>query len=224
MAFPVPPKPKGAVRRAGKAIAAGTATIHDYDLVDQWRSSHGYAINTFKVWLRRKIATSGTAAEFAQRLKRKNTVIDKLRRTAPDGSPLISDVTSMHDFAGCRLIFNDIDGLHSFREWLHSPSVLENVRHRPKHADQNKYNYIERPKVSGYRGIHDVFLHYPRSHRPGIDPSEPWQGLMVEIQYRTRAQHAWATALEISDILDGQRTKFGHGEDERGVFLRWLVR
>src|SRR5690606_14337587 len=29
----------------------------------------------------------------------------------------------------------------------------------------------------------------------------------------------WATALEISDILDRERTKFGFAEDERGKFF-----
>lgn len=81
------------------------------------------------------------------------------------------------------------------------------------------WDYIDHPKTTGYRGIHDVFLHFPRPHRTGDTTSAPWQGLMVEVQYRTRAQHAWATALEISDILDRQRTKFGYGDDERGIFF-----
>lgn len=125
----------------------------------------------------------------------------------------------MQDFAGCRLIFNNIEDLHAFRNYLLSNKVMENVNHRLKHEDLDKYNYIEHPKPTGYRGIHDVFLHNPRPHRKGDTTSAPWQGLMVEVQYRTRAQHAWATALEISDILDTQRTKFGYGDDERGVFF-----
>jgi ppGpp synthetase/RelA/SpoT-type nucleotidyltranferase len=219
MAFITPPGSKARVRQAGKNIADGSATAEDFELVDQWRSAHSYAINTFKVWLRRKIIQSGIEAEFAQRLKRRNTVIDKLKRKKPDGTPLIRDVTTMQDFAGCRLIFKDIEQLNQFREFLLSPKVLENVNHRLKHEDLNKYNYIEHPKRTGYRGIHDVFLHFPRPHRVGEITSAPWQGLMVEVQYRTEAQHAWATALEISDILDVERTKFGHGDDDRGLFF-----
>jgi len=219
MAFIIPPASRSQVRQAGKAIADNTATIHELALVDQWRSSHSYVINTFKVWLRRKIDASGIEAEFAQRLKRRNTVLDKLRRKKPDGTPLIRDVTTMQDFAGCRIIFNNIDDLNKFRDFIISQKVMENVNHRLKHEDRNKYNYIEHPKITGYRGIHDVFLHFPRPHRKGDDTSAPWQGLMVEVQYRTRAQHAWATALEISDILDQQRTKFGYGEDDRGLFF-----
>lgn len=219
MAFPEPPDPKKRVKVAGKAIAAGTATDEDYATVDQWRAAHGYVINTFKVWFRRKIAASAVHAEFAQRLKRRNTVIDKLKRKRPDGQPLIHDVTSMHDFAGCRLIFDDISDLVAFRTFMLSNEVLGDVNHKLRHADPDKYNYIEHPKATGYRGIHDVFLHYPRPHRRGDTRSTPWQGLAVEVQYRTRPQHAWATALEISDILDRERTKFGFAEDARGQFF-----
>jgi ppGpp synthetase/RelA/SpoT-type nucleotidyltranferase len=219
LSFSEPPSSKTQVRNAGRAVAEGRATQEDYDLVDQWRAAHSYVLNTFKVWFRRRIDNSPIRAEFAQRLKRRNTVIDKLQRTKPDGTPLIRDVTTMQDFAGCRLIFEDINDLNSFRSELLSSRSLSNVNHKLKHEDLDKYNYIEHPKATGYRGVHDVFLHHPRPHRSGDKTSEPWHGLMVEVQYRTRAQHAWATALEISDIMDRQRTKFGHGDDARGVFF-----
>ncbi|WMT90106.1 RelA/SpoT domain-containing protein [Pelagibacterium sp. H642] len=219
MAFTQPPESRSRVRNAGRAVAEQRATPEDYELIDQWRAAHSYVLNTFKVWFRRRIEHAPINAEFAQRLKRRNTVLDKLQRMKPDGTPLIRDVTTMQDFAGCRLIFDSIDDLNAFRGDLLSPRSMENVNHKLKHSDLDKYNYIEHPKTTGYRGIHDVFLHYPRPHRRGNQTSAPWQGLMVEVQYRTRAQHAWATALEISDIMDRQRTKFGHGDDDRGIFF-----
>jgi len=218
MTYPKPPSSKTKVKAAGRSIAKSTESQDEIDLVDQWRASHGYVINTFQIWLRRALERSKIEAEFAQRLKRRRTVIDKLRRKRPDGTPLIRDVTSMHDFAGCRLIFNNIEDLNNFRSELHSAKSMRNVKHKLQH-DLKKYDYIEHPKSSGYRGIHDVFRHYPRAHRKGDTASMPWHGLRVEIQYRTRAQHAWATALEISDIIDGQRTKFDLVTDDRGRFF-----
>src|SRR5690606_32564106 len=97
--------------------------------------------------------------EFAQRLKRRNTVIDKLRRKDSAGNPLIRDVTAMHDFAGCRLIFENISDLHSFRDYMHSSRVMKNVNHSLKN-DVDKYDYISSPKFTGYRGIHDVYRHF----------------------------------------------------------------
>jgi putative GTP pyrophosphokinase len=174
-------------------------------------------INTFQAWLKGHINRKKYYIEFAQRLKRRNTVIDKLRRTNADGEPLIKDVSAMHDFAGCRMIFHDINQLHDFRDYIHSSAVMRNVEHSLRH-DPQKYDYISWPKFSGYRGIHDVYKHFPRgSKRRQL--KKPWDGLLVELQYRTRAQHAWATAVEISDLLDGERTKFELNTSERGKFF-----
>jgi len=95
---------------------------------------------------------------------------------------------------------------------------MEHVIHKLRH-DISKYDYINHPKSSGYRGIHDVYGHYPRAHRRGSKESQPWHGLLVEVQYRTRVQHAWATALEISDIVDGQKTKFDLDDTDRVKFF-----
>lgn len=217
MAYPEPPLSKSAVRRAGQAISSGIAKETDFDLVDQWRASHGYVINTFQAWLKGHINKQNCHIEFAQRLKRRNTVIDKLKRKNAAGEPLISDVASMHDFAGCRMIFNDIQELQEFRKYLHSSQVMRNVEHQLRH-EPDKYDYINHPKFTGYRGIHDVYRHYPRGSNRR-QKKKPWDGLLVELQYRTRAQHAWATAVEISDILDGERTKFELDTTERGRFF-----
>ena len=212
-----PPESKSAVRRAGKAISEGNATTEDYDLVDQWRSSHGYVINNIQIWLKRHIAKQSYNVEFAQRLKRRNTVIDKLQRKNAAGIPLIADVVAMHDFAGCRLIFETLEDLKNFRSYMASPAVMKNVKHELKYPPE-KYDYIEHPKSTGYRGIHDVYRHLPRGSNR-VEGKKPWDGLMVEVQYRTRAQHAWATAVEISDLVDGERTKFEMDQSKRGEFF-----
>jgi len=217
MAYPEPPLSKSAVRRAGQAISNGTAQPDDYRLVDQWRAAHGYVVNTFQAWIKGHIGKKDYYIEFAQRLKRRNTVIDKLQRQNAAGENLIADVSAMHDFAGCRMIFNDIQQLNDFRSYMHSAAVMRNVEHSLRH-EPGKYDYIEHPKFTGYRGIHDVYRHYPRGSNRRQE-KKPWDGLLVELQYRTRAQHAWATAVEISDLLDGERTKFELNTSDRGRFF-----
>jgi ppGpp synthetase/RelA/SpoT-type nucleotidyltranferase len=223
MSFVSPPESKRAVNTAGSKIAEQIETQDDVRLVDQWRSSHAYVLNTFQIFFKRRIGASNLPVEFAQRLKRRNTIIDKLRRRKPDGSKLMGDVTSMQDFAGCRLIFESIADLDKFRIFLHSSPQMKNVKHFLKHKKSpDKFNYISHPKWTGYRGIHEVFVHQPRPHRKGQDTAAPWRGLLVEVQYRTRIQHAWATALEISDFVDGERTKFAlepHQVNERSRFF-----
>lgn len=218
MAYPAPPKPKRDVKRAGESYSLSRATIGDLRLIDQWRASHGYVINTFQAWIKGHINRQFYYVEFAQRLKRRKTVLDKLLRRDSDGQLLIKDVSSMHDFAGCRMIFENLSDLNDFRKYMHSTAVMKNVQHQLRH-DPDKYNYIEHPKSSGYRGIHDVYKHFPRGSDRTEKETKPWDGLLVEIQYRTRAQHAWATAVEISDLLDGERTKFELDLTERGEFF-----
>lgn len=217
MAYPTPPDSKSAVNRAGRAIADGSASNKEILEVDRWRSSHGYVINTFQAWIKGHISRREEFVEFAQRLKRRNTVINKLQRKNSLGAPLISDVTGMHDFAGCRMIFDNVNELMSFRTYMHSPAVMKSVDHELRHV-ADKYDYIATPKSSGYRGIHDVYKHFPRGSKRR-EAKKPWDGLLVEIQYRTRAQHAWATAVEISDLLDGEQTKFELDTTERGKFF-----
>lgn len=221
--FVEPPASKRAVNRSGEKIAANKAELEDITLVDQWRASHAYVLNTFQIFFKRRIADHDHGIEFAQRLKRRNTIIDKLQRRNEAGERLMGDVTSMQDFAGCRLIFPDMTTLMSFRAFVHSPEKMRSVFHVLKHPDNpDKFNYFQSPKWTGYRGIHEIFIHRPRPHRKGEDVAKPWRNLLCEIQYRTRIQHAWATALEISDFLDGERTKFALQEDDPNPRVRFF--
>ncbi|MBT0957089.1 RelA/SpoT domain-containing protein [Alphaproteobacteria bacterium KMM 3653] len=188
------------------------------ELINEWRAAHGYVINTFQAWIKGHIKQTNLNVEFAQRLKRQKTVIDKLKRRRQDGSPVITDVTAMQDLAGCRLIFDNIQDLRKFQEHLRSSAVLRNVRHIYKNNIE-KFDYIRRPKATGYRGVHEVLRHFPRGSDRNSMEKKPWDGLLVEVQLRTRVQHAWATAVEISDLVDRERTKFTDGDSPREKFF-----
>jgi putative GTP pyrophosphokinase len=86
----------------------------------------------------------------------------------------------MDDVAGCRLIFPDIPALYAFREALHKARF----QHERKNGI-DKYDYIKNPKETGYRGIHDIYEYDVRS-----DTGQASKGLLLELQYRTRVQHA----------------------------------
>jgi putative GTP pyrophosphokinase len=72
--------------------------------------------------------------------------------------------------------------------------------------DIAKYDYIKTPKSSGYRGVHDVY-EYNVSSKQGAR----FKGLMLELQYRTKAQHAWATAVEVVSQMTDYEPKFNRG-------------
>jgi len=187
---------KSRVNRAGENVSSGTATEDDLIVIDTWRAAHKAVLNTFQAILRSRTRTTEEVV-VAQRHKRKNTIFNKLKRL--HGMQL----ARMDDIAGCRLIFPGIDELHKFRNRFLSANFDHKRRNEPE-----KYNYIARPKLSGYRGIHDVYEYDVRSNE-GIN----LKGLLIEIQYRTRIQHAWATTVEVIGYITSSQPKFQTGDD-----------
>ncbi len=124
----------------------------------------------------------------AQRLKRLASVEAKIRRF-----PKML-VSRMQDLGGCRAILptaDDVDRLLTVYEtkWQ-------------GHEFVRKYDYLEQPKSSGYRSVHLVYRYRSRNER-----NAGWNGLRIEVQLRSRLQHAWATAVETVDALTGTRLK-----------------
>lgn len=190
---------RGAVTRAGQALASNVGSDLDREIVNNWRNSHAYILNTFQANLRDYMRRHDSMnITFAQRLKRLNTILDKL------ATGRARNLATMHDLAGCRLIFDSIDDIQQFRASFHKT--------RAKHArnDDDRYDYIAHPKPTGYRGIHEVYKYASQSAGGKL-----YSGLKIEVQYRTRTQHAWATAVEISDLLDGARIKFDQNANPR---------
>lgn len=101
---------KKRVSRAGNAVRQGTEQQEDIDAIENWRASHNYVLNTFQATLRRH--ARGKDITVAQRLKRRLTVYDKLKRQ-PD-----MKLARMHDIAGCRLIFDNISALNATRQQI----------------------------------------------------------------------------------------------------------
>jgi putative GTP pyrophosphokinase len=187
---------KGAINRAGDALrsdaglAAGQGTV-----LESWRMAHRDVIHTFEAMLRAR-AKKNEDIKIAQRLKRRMTIIDNLSRYAN------MQLARMDDVAGCRLIFPNVEALHEFRNKVHRARF----RHVLK-SDKGKYDYIETPTERGYRGIHDIYEYRARKGRP-----KRCEGLLIEIQYRTSVQHAWATAVEVVTRLTENEPKFDRGD------------
>ncbi|MEQ7421297.1 RelA/SpoT domain-containing protein [Xanthomonas campestris pv. campestris] len=199
---------KSQVRKAGKRIAEALdvnyVAVSDINMVDDWRKAHLTPLTSIAMWLR-KPSIDATGLAPAQRLKRRGTVLDKLIH----GRAV--DASTMHDLGGCRLIFPDLQSLQDFREFLETRT---RAGHKLLH-DRSKYDYIALPKETGYRGVHYVY-----SYQPTSAANIELKGLKIEIQLRTDVQHAWATSVEIADLVLGARTKFEDGTGQYGEFFR----
>ncbi len=185
---------KSRVNKAGNNVRNGSYTPEDLEVIEEWRASHRAVLNTFQETLRRR--TRSTDIVVAQRHKRKSTITDKLDRL-PN-----MQLSRMDDVAGFRLIFPTLEDLYSFRTKFHNAKF----RHKRRN-DIDKYDYISKPKHTGYRGIHDVYVYDVNS-----DIGRALKGLLVEIQYRTLIQHSWATAVEVIGFITESQPKFEQGD------------
>lgn len=185
---------KSRVTRAGNAVRDSIADLEDYLVIEEWRAAHRPVLNTFQAILRNR--TRYSKVTVAQRHKRRSTIFDKLSRF-PE-----MQLARMDDVAGCRLIFQDIDSLNKFRTNFHKARF-----HHKRKNESDKYDYIKNPKGTGYRGIHDVY-----SYDVNSESGKHLKGLLVEIQYRTEVQHAWATAVEVIGFITEHQPKFEKGD------------
>jgi len=186
---------KSRVNLAGDNIRSGKVNLDDLIVIDEWRAAHRAVLNTFQAILRTR--TRGKGIFVAQRHKRKSTIFGKLSRL-PE-----MQLARMDDVAGCRLIFSNIKDLYAFRGIFHRARFNHKRRN-----DIDKYDYIKKPKETGYRGIHDVYVYDVNS-----ETGRHLKGLMVEIQYRTKIQHAWATAVEVIGFITESQPKFQEGDN-----------
>lgn len=185
---------KKRVSKAGENVRSGEFTTEDLLIIEEWRAAHRNVLNTFQSILR--FRTRREKITVAQRHKRQKTIFDKLNRIQS------MQLVRMDDVAGCRLIFEDIESLNNFREDFHKARF----KHKRKN-DVDKYNYIKKPKETGYRGIHDIYEYNVNSIE-----NRDLAGLYIEIQYRTTAQHAWATAVEVIGFITESQPKFQKGD------------
>lgn len=197
MAWVAPKYSKGQVDRAGDLIASRNfddfdALFESLDILNNWRSAHSFPLNTFQMWLRRRAYGLSSHALVAQRIKRVPSIISKLQRF--EGMKL----SRMQDIGGCRAIVPSTANVRKLRKAYDSSDL--------KHQLVNEKDYISAPKSSGYRGIHLVY-------RYRSDKTPTYNGLQIEIQLRSRIQHAWATAVETVGTFLQQSLKSSEGPE-----------
>jgi putative GTP pyrophosphokinase len=195
MAFPTPRYTKGQINRAGEILAKPISNFDEMEwaqaVLTNWRACHGYPINTFQATLRGKLRAIDADGLVAQRLKRTVSIVDKLRRFNS------MRLSRMQDIGGLRAVVSNVTKVRQLREAYHST--------RFKHELVTEKDYISEPKEDGYRGVHLVF-------RYCNDLAPAYNGLSVEMQIRTKLQHAWATAVETMGTFLGQALKSRQGE------------
>jgi len=175
-------------------------------VINNWRSSHSFPLQCFKMTLLRRAKRVDSKAIIAQRLKRLSSIDAKLRRFSN------MKLSQMQDIGGCRAVVEDMGSLEKLVK-LYAKGRSKNPTKR--HEFLNAKDYILNPKTDGYRSVHFIYRYRSRSKKHKV-----YNGLKIEIQLRSKLQHAWATAVETVSIFTGQTLKSSGGEaDWRRFFI-----
>ncbi|WP_248744017.1 MULTISPECIES: RelA/SpoT domain-containing protein [unclassified Pseudomonas] len=207
MAWVIPIYSKERVKRAGATLFNENATDEEYEealqILNNWRSSHSYPVNTFQAGLRTKLNAMGINGIVAQRLKRIPSIMAKLERFKN------MSLSRMQDIGGLRAVVSTAKQVYELRDSYVEKSKFE-------HVLVSENDYIKEPKDSGYRGIH---LIYKYNNRKG--GAKAYEGLQVELQIRNDLQHAWATAVETAGVFLNQALKSSMGNGRWLEFFRY---
>lgn len=180
------------INKAGKIIADPFSTIEEREdalvILNNWRAAHAYPLQVICSNLRKK----NPNAIVVQRLKRLESITGKIQRF-PE-----MQLYKMQDLGGCRVIVDTIEQVYE--------SVDKYKSSRIRHILKREYDYIANPKKSGYRSYHMVY----QFHSETKDTYN--KNMFIEIQFRTKLQHMWATAVEMMGIYTKSNLKSSQGD------------
>lgn len=152
---------------------------------DRYREAHLEPLTELTIEIQTALGSFDKPYYVAQRLKRRPQIIRKLNR-------LSVRLTQLQDIGGLRVVVdnnseaNAVDRI--INKWIESNTYYELQRttdYRPEGRDD-----------SGYRAIHKIIER---------------DGLKLEIQIRSMAQHFWAESIERTSVFYGKRLKEGEG-------------
>lgn len=203
-AFPQLTISKNEIRRVGKELKSRLPD--DAEMMDRhaevfriaygWRNAHFFPMRM----MRRELGSISKAVcedvLTAGRLKRMNSIRMKLRNSS-------TKFERMQDLGGCRAILSTPTSVQKLVDKYRSGNS--------RHQISRETDYISSPRASGYRSHHFVMRYKAKN-----EAEAQFDGLQIELQVRTKNQHAWATAVEAIGLITGFDLKHENG-DQRWV-------
>lgn len=203
--FPVFRFSKKEVGRAGKALARDLIWTgnddenaemirHVFSVAYNWRDSHAYPMRCIRGDVSARLRSRNIPGVAVARLKRMPSIRRKMR---VQGWKL----DQIQDLGGCRAI---LDSMKDVRR------LIEGIKGNTRHDVHSESDYLTNPKPDGYR-CHHLILKFVGDNK---DERDAFEGRRIEIQVRTRLQHAWATAVEAIGLSRGEDLKAGIGNSQ----------
>lgn len=191
---------KGEVDKAGDALAGIPVKNMSKDdaisVLENFRSIHIHPLNVFRMSLGRKAKLVSKSALISQRLKRAPSIIRKLEIQKK------MSLSQMQDIGGLRAVVGDLKEVYKLRDLVRSSESQPAF----KSVMVKEYDYVKDPKKSGYRSIHLVY-----KYEKNVNKNNQCR---IEVQLRTKIQHAWATAVEVMGTYLNQPLKQSFGNKD----------
>ncbi|CAC9615255.1 hypothetical protein [uncultured Gammaproteobacteria bacterium] len=183
---------KEKINQAGYCFIGKSNNLSKNDadnILKGFRLIHQHPMTLFRHTIDRKLKKHNINALVSQRLKRIPSIVKKLEIQEN------MQLSRMQDIGGLRIVVDTIQEANLIRDEIKKVEKHRNF----KFTFANEKNYIETPADSGYRSIHMVY-----KYDKGMELRKQCR---VEIQIRTRLQHAWATAVEVTGTFSNQLLK-----------------
>ena len=180
--YEIPRFSKREIVAAGRALAgtittADSAALEVFRIAHNWRSAHVYPMRRLRMELTRTARKVHGGAITAARLKRMSSIRRKMRTTN-------LTLYQLQDIGGCRVVFESTAEVERLLALYRAGAS--------RHTVNREWDYITNPKPDGYRSIHLVFKFN------GEDREAVYNRQTIEMQIRTKLQHSWATAVEVT--------------------------
>lgn len=196
---------KKRIQKAGSVISHYSIDSTEYrdniPVIDYWRAVHAYPTEMIYNILNSEFKNEANVY-VVQRLKRLESIINKLKRMNS------TDLFRMQDLGGCRVIVPDVEHVYTAVEIV-KKNLINNG-----HEIERETDYIQKPReISGYRSYHIVVKYRDEN-------SSLYNGMLIEIQIRSKLEHTWATTVEIMDFITEETLKAGTGREEYMLFFK----
>ena len=208
---------KNQVAKAGHIIRKNEGDhVWAMAVIQEFRASFLYPLLSITSFISENAKIVDADSIIVRRLKRFPTILDKLSRQSLDGKSSNGiDLSRMQDVGGCRAILENYTCLKALETRLNNAAS--------SHLLFRKKEYLQEARSSGYRGIHLVYKCFHTCEQPD-DKNFPWKDSLIEVQLRTKTQHAWATAVELIDLFENTDLKTNiHTTDIQWQRFFWLV-
>lgn len=189
---------KSDLNKAGEALRGQivwtteteAAALRTFTIANHWRGTHAKPMSIVRAGISGCLRALNIDGIPGTRLKRMRSIRKKLRRSG-------IRLNQIQDLGGCRCVVPTLQDVNA---------LAEGFKTRTRHELVKENDYIQDPKSDGYRCLHLVYCVQPDYSGAA--------GKRIELQFRTRLQHSWATAVEVVGTFLKEDLKANEGNTD----------